>query len=138
MSETFVKPSHALFVYGTLMRGRNHPMARRLRSQSDLLGRGWIAAKLYSLGSYPGAVPAAGPASRVYGEALRLRAPAATLAWIDAYEGCAPGQPDPQDYARVVVPVTLNSGDKLNAWVYFYQLPIGAARPLANGRFVQR
>jgi gamma-glutamylcyclotransferase (GGCT)/AIG2-like uncharacterized protein YtfP len=129
---------NALFVYGTLMHGSGHPMARRLRRQSEYLGAGWIGAKLYSLGWYPGAVPSSERGARVHGDAMRLRNPAATFAWLDAYEGCAPGQPEPRAYERVIVPVTLNSGDKLDAWVYFYKLPIRSAKHLPDGRFVQR
>jgi gamma-glutamylcyclotransferase (GGCT)/AIG2-like uncharacterized protein YtfP len=69
---------------------------------------------------------------------MRLHNPQATLSWLDAYEGCAPGQSEPHAYQRVIVPVTLNSGDKLDAWVYFYKLPVHSARHLPSGRFVQR
>ena len=127
-----------LFVYGTLMPGSRHPMARRLEAQSAYLGPGWTSAKLYSLGWYPAAIPSSAPGSRVYGEVMRLHNPQATLSWLDAYEGCAPGQLEPHAYQRVIVPVMLNSGDKIDAWVYFYKLPIHSARHLPSGRFVQR
>jgi gamma-glutamylcyclotransferase (GGCT)/AIG2-like uncharacterized protein YtfP len=129
---------NALFVYGTLMPGSRHPMARRLETQSAYLGPGWIGGKLHSLGWYPAAIPSSAPGSRVYGEVVRLHNPQATLSWLDAYEGCAPGQSEPHAYQRVIVPVTLNSGDKLDAWVYFYKLPVHSARHLPSGRFVQR
>lgn len=138
MSATLSSNATALFVYGTLMRGSNHPMAKRLRSQSAYLGAGWTCAKLYRLGWYPAAVPAAARGSKVHGDVVRLHNPRATLAWLDAYEGCAPDRPEPHAYRRVMIPVTLNSGDKLDAWVYFYILPIHSARRLADGRFVQR
>ena len=129
---------NALFVYGTLMPGSRHPMARRLEAQSAYLGPGWTGAKLYSLGWYPAAIPSSTPGSRVHGDVMRLHNPQATLSWLDTYEGCAPGQSEPHAYQRVIVPVTLNSGDKIDAWVYFYKLPVHSARHLPSGRFVQR
>ena len=131
-------PGHvnALFVYGTLMPASGHAMAKRLQGQSVYLGPGWIPGRLYSFGRYPGAVRSRAPGEGIHGDAVRLRNPSASLAWIDVYEGCGQRQPEPHAYERVIVPVTLNSGELLNAWVYFYKLPIGCARYLPDGRFL--
>ncbi len=125
-----------LFVYGTLMRTSGLPLARKLVNQSIFLGLGWISARLYSLGSYPGAVRSKEPRDKVYGEAVRLLSPAMSLAWLDRYEGCLQGGLEPQAYERVILPVTLKSGGQLNAWVYVYNLPVSGARRLPDGRFM--
>lgn len=124
-----------LFVYGTLRRGSAHPMAHRLAMQSDFLGRGTIGGKLYSLGFYPGLAAAESQSHRVHGEVVRLRHPAFSFTWIDLYEGCGPNAPEPHDFRRVVVPVTLNSGAPVEAWVYTYLKRISAARHVPGGRW---
>jgi gamma-glutamylcyclotransferase (GGCT)/AIG2-like uncharacterized protein YtfP len=131
-------PVTLLFVYGTLMRASGHPMARRLGCQSLYLGPGRISAKLYNVGSYPGAIRSGDGAGWVHGDAVKLLRPAATLAWLDAYEGCGAGAPEPWPYERVVAPVVLFRGEVRNAWVYFYMLPVRRARHMPHGRFVRR
>jgi gamma-glutamylcyclotransferase (GGCT)/AIG2-like uncharacterized protein YtfP len=126
----------ALFVYGTLMRASGHPMAMRLGSQSLYLGPGRIAARLYNLGSYPGAVPSDKARDSVHGDVVKLLRPAATLAWLDKYEGCGAEAPEPQAYERVTAPVVLRAGESLNAWVYFYKMPVHRARHISHGCYL--
>jgi gamma-glutamylcyclotransferase (GGCT)/AIG2-like uncharacterized protein YtfP len=127
-----------LFVYGTLMRAYRHPMAVRLSGQSRYLGPGCISAKLYNLGSYPGAVPSDKPQDSVHGDVVELLRPASTLAWLDTYEGCGAGAPEPRAYERVIAPVIFDTGERRDAWVYFYKMPVGDARRLPHGRFLRR
>ena len=127
----------ALFVYGTLMRASGHPMAARLENQSLYLGPGRISARLYSIGSYPGAVASDKARDSVHGDVVKLLRPAAALAWLDQYEGCGSGAPEPQAYERVIAPVILSAGERLYAWVYFYTKPVHAARRIARGRFLR-
>ena len=124
-----------LFVYGTLMRASGHSMAARLESQSLYLGPGCISAKLYNLGSYPGAVQSDKARDSVHGDVVKLLRPASTLAWLDKYEGCGAGAPEPQAYERVMAPVVLSAGERRDAWVYFYRLPVHRARHVPHGRF---
>src|SRR5665648_864975 len=126
-----------LFVYGTLMRASGHPMAARLESQSLYLGRGCIAARLYNLGSFPGAVRSAKARDSVHGDVVKLLRPASTLAWLDKYEGCGAGAPEPQAYERVIAPVVLSAGEARDAWVYFYRLPVHRARHVPHGHFLK-
>jgi gamma-glutamylcyclotransferase (GGCT)/AIG2-like uncharacterized protein YtfP len=128
----------ALFVYGTLMRACGHPMAARLNRQSLYLGPGTISARLYNLGHYPGAVSSDKPQDSVHGNVVKLLWPAATLAWLDRYEGCGAGAPEPQAYERVIAPVVLGAGERRDAWVYFYKMPVRAARRVPHGRFLRR
>ena len=127
----------ALFVYGTLMRASGHPMAVRLQSQSLYLGPGCICAKLYKLGSYPGAVPSDKARDSVHGDVVKLLRPAATFAWLDKYEGCGAGAPEPHAYARVIAPVVLRTGERRDAWVYFYDMPVHRAWRVPHGRFLR-
>ena len=45
-----------LFVYGTLLSSVDHPMARRLGREADLLGPATFAGRLYRVSWYPGMV----------------------------------------------------------------------------------
>ena len=122
-----------LFVYGTLMRGG--AMHRLLEREAEYLGPGWVRGRLYRVDDYPGLVPGGGPGDRVWGECYRLKAPARTLARLDAYEGCASGQAGRPEYRRERLPVHLETGAVLPAWVYVYRRPVHALRRIPDGRF---
>lgn len=130
--------SSNLFVYGTLMsvsRGSMGAEQRaRLAGESRALGAAVLQARLYDLGRYPGAVESADPQAAVHGEALALDEAAATLAWLDVYEGLVPGDPDPE-YARRVCPIRLANGTDTSAWVYLYRWPTHRGRLIAEGRW---
>ena len=136
MQKAKTTSANTLFVYGTLMRASGHPMAKKLQSQSCFIAKGWIAGKMYSLGSYPGVIPSSGSTDKVHGEVVRLANPAYSLAWIDDYEGCG-AAPEPHAYERVSLPVRLCSGGQLEAWVYIYKYPVSKARHIPGGRFLR-
>ena len=48
--------SDRLFVYGTLMRGFDHPMAQLLSRSADFLGPATCRGRLYLIKHYPGLV----------------------------------------------------------------------------------
>jgi len=48
--------SDLLFVYGTLMRGCAHPMARLLSANADFIGEATCRGRLYLVKHYPGLV----------------------------------------------------------------------------------
>jgi len=100
---------HTVFVYGTLKpnQGANYMFGET----SDDLGEG-TSAPVFSMrgGGFPavfieaeGGLPVRGQAYRVDDE---------VLSHLDNYEGY------PGFYDRVKVPVTLDSGDVVSAWVY--------------------
>jgi gamma-glutamylcyclotransferase (GGCT)/AIG2-like uncharacterized protein YtfP len=71
--------SDRLFVYGTLMRGFDHPMAQLLSRSAEFLGEARCQGRLYLIKHYPGLVLSGDPADVVFGELYRLRAPAELL-----------------------------------------------------------
>jgi gamma-glutamylcyclotransferase (GGCT)/AIG2-like uncharacterized protein YtfP len=125
-----------LFVYGTLLSTAGHPMGARLGREGRLVGDATIQGySLYSLGRYPGLVEAADAPGLVHGEVHALSHPAASLEWLDAYEGIVPGNHDQNRYERVERTVLLASGETIAAWVYLYRKrPEG--RPIAGGRWL--
>ena len=125
-----------LFVYGTLLATARHPMGERLRREARLLGEASIEGQLFSLGKYPGLVEAAGSGARVHGEVYALNAPAASLAWLDAYEGIVPGDGGRNDYQRVERLARLASGEEIPVWVYVYRKPVAASSLVPGGRWM--
>jgi gamma-glutamylcyclotransferase (GGCT)/AIG2-like uncharacterized protein YtfP len=124
-----------LFVYGSLMSTAHHRMGERLRAEAKLVGAATLQGRLYRVSWYPGAAEGSDPEQRVHGELYALDAPAQALAWLDAYEGVAPGSRVPSEYARVERPVRLASGQEITAWVYLYQKDVGQLPLVADGRW---
>ena len=102
--------SDRLFVYGTLMRGFDHPMAQLLSRSADFLGTATCRGRLYLIKHYPGLVLSDDPAEIVFGELYRLRDRDALLGEFDMYEACGEGFPEPTEYVRRMLPVTHEDG----------------------------
>ena len=92
--------SDRLFVYGTLMRGFDHPMAKLLSANADFLGQARCRGRLYLIKHYPGLVLSDDPADIVHGELFRLREREAMLHEFDMYEACGDNFPQPTEYVR--------------------------------------
>jgi gamma-glutamylcyclotransferase (GGCT)/AIG2-like uncharacterized protein YtfP len=126
-----------LFVYGTLMRGFDHPMARLLAAHADFLGEASCGGRLVLVKHYPGLLPAELPSEIVHGELFRLRRPEEMLRELDMYEACGEGFPEPTEYLRKMVDVTLADGERLSAWTYLYNWPALDLPRIASGRFLE-
>ena len=127
-----------LFVYGTLMRGFDHPMAQLLSRSADFLGEARCLGRLYLIKHYPGLVLADDPADVVFGELYRLRQPVELLREFDMYEACGEGFAEPTEYVRQMLPVTLDGGAASEAWTYIYNWPVTRLPRIASGRFLER
>lgn len=120
--------SDLLFVYGSLRRGSDHPMARILEDGSDWMGVSRAQGQLYLIDWYPGLVPADAAGQWVEGDLYRMRAPDHLLPLLDEYEECSPCFALPQEYRRETAMVEV-AGAFHCAWTYFYNHPvIGGAR----------
>jgi gamma-glutamylcyclotransferase (GGCT)/AIG2-like uncharacterized protein YtfP len=125
-----------LFVYGSLMASAGHAMGERLRREARLLGAATIQGRLYKISWYPGAVASRDPGERVHGEVYALAQPSRALAWLDRYEGIAPGTTRYAEYERVEQPVRLASGEEIAAWVYLYRGDVAGLSTAPDGRWV--
>jgi gamma-glutamylcyclotransferase (GGCT)/AIG2-like uncharacterized protein YtfP len=129
--------SDLLFVYGTLMRGFDHPMAQLLSRSADFLGPARCHGRLHLIKHYPGLVLSGDPADAVFGELYRLRQPDALLREFDMYEACGEGFSAPTEYVRQMLPVTMD-GQMTEAWTYIYNWPVAHLPRIASGRFLEK
>jgi|SRR6185312_9195852 len=151
--------SDCLFVYGTLMRGFDHPMARLLSANADFLGEARCRGRLYLARHYPGLVLSDSADDIAYGELYRLRARDELLREFDMYEACGEGFEPPTEYFRTMLKVALTGGAAasggtttevasgtspdasteswIEAWTYVYNWPVDALPRIAGGRFLE-
>jgi gamma-glutamylcyclotransferase (GGCT)/AIG2-like uncharacterized protein YtfP len=129
--------SDLIFVYGTLMRGYSHPMARLLSANADFIGEAKCRGRLYLVKHYPGLVLSDDPADIVCGELYRLREREAMLREFDMYEACGEGFAQPTEYLREMLQVALDDGAVSEAWTYVYNWPLTQLPRIASGRFLQ-
>jgi gamma-glutamylcyclotransferase (GGCT)/AIG2-like uncharacterized protein YtfP len=130
--------SDRLFVYGTLMRGFDHPMAKLLSRSADFIGEARCCGRLYLVKHYPGLVRSDDPADCVFGEVYRLRARDELLREFDMYEACSEGLPPPTEYVRQMLPVTMPDGAASEAWTYIYNWPVDGLPRIVSGKFLKR
>ncbi len=126
-----------LFVYGTLMRGFDHPMAQLLSRSADFIGEARCRGRLYLVKHYPGLVLSDDPADVVFGELYRLRAPDELLREFDMYEACGEGFAEPTEYVRQMLRVTSEGHSVDGAWTYIYNWPVAQLPRIVSGRFLE-
>jgi gamma-glutamylcyclotransferase (GGCT)/AIG2-like uncharacterized protein YtfP len=130
--------SDRLFVYGTLMRGFDHPMAQLLSRSADFVGEAQCRGRLHLVKHYPGLALSDDAADVVFGELYRLRAPDELLREFDMYEACGEGFAEPTEYVRRMLAVTGDDGTVSEAWTYIYNWPVAHLPRIASGRFMER
>src|SRR5690349_13963433 len=144
--------SDNLFVYGTLMRGFDHPMARLLSANADFIGEARCRGRLYLIKHYPGLVRSDDADDIVFGELYRLRAPGEMLREFDMYEACGEGFEQPTEYLRKMLKVAFAGSGAASsidssaascaeswteAWTYVYNWPVDHLPRIASGRFLE-
>lgn len=127
--------SELVFFYGTLMTPFNRASRRRVDHDLAYAGRGAISGVLFDLGIYPAAVPASD--SRVWGEVYEMSHPTIVLQALDELEGFRAAEPESSLYTRALTPVTLEDGRVVDAWVYFYNAPLGRAERIYSGDYLE-
>jgi gamma-glutamylcyclotransferase (GGCT)/AIG2-like uncharacterized protein YtfP len=130
--------SDRLFVYGTLMRGFDHPMAQLLSRSADFIGEARCQGRLYLVKHYPGLVLSDDPTDVVFGELYRLHAPDELLREFDMYEACGEGFAQPTEYIRQMLPVTSLDHSVDEAWTYLYNWPVAQLSRIPSGRFLEK
>ena len=123
-----------VFFYGTLMAGFDRRRRAGIDTKLTYRGRGSIRASLFDLGIYPAAVPAT--EGNVWGEVYEMSEPETVLTALDDIEGYRPDDPDKSLYSRAAAQVTMPDGSREQAWVYFYNAPLGRAPRIASGDYL--
>ncbi|MDQ3068235.1 MAG: gamma-glutamylcyclotransferase [Acidobacteriota bacterium] len=126
--------SQLIFFYGTLMAGFDRRRRAGIDDKLAYVGRACIQAQLFDLGLYPAAVPA--PDGHVWGEVYRTDAPVEVLTALDDIEGYRVDDPDKSLYSRQRAHVVLPGGLSDEAWVYFYNAPLGQASRIMSGDYL--
>lgn len=128
-----------LFVYGTLLTGAARPeVTRLLTAHARDLGPATLQARLYDLGTYPGAVPSARPGDRVRGRLLRLRQPGRVIPRLDRYEGYRPDAEPVSEFVRRLATVVPETGAGARpAWVYYYNRAVDRRVRIATGDYAR-
>lgn len=124
-----------LFVYGTLMNNIQSTIADYLHNNSEFIGGGFFAGKLYDLGSYPGAVYDAKATSRVYGHVFRLYNAAIIFTKLDRYESIDVIKLETNEYSRIIIPVTIKN-EMFNCWVYVYNFSTEGLPQIVGGNYL--
>ena len=124
-----------VFFYGTLMRPFSRTHSLRVGRDIVFLSAGSAEGALYEVGIYPALV--ADPSAYVVGKVHQMSHPGRTLQVLDDYEGCRVDSPESSLYTREVVPVTLDSGEVVRAWTYFYNAPLGQAHRIESGDYLE-
>jgi gamma-glutamylcyclotransferase (GGCT)/AIG2-like uncharacterized protein YtfP len=132
--QTTVVPD-LVFFYGTLMAGFDRRRRAGIDDKLRYIGRGSIRGALFDLGIYPAAVPAT--EGHIWGEVYSMSDADAVLAALDDIEGYRHDDPDRSLYMRRQVDVVLPDGTPAQAWVYFYNAPLGGAQPIASGDYLE-
>ena len=132
----FLPPvANFVFFYGTLMAGFDRRRRAGIDEKLTYRGRGSVRGSLFDLGIYPAAVPAA--EGLIWGEVYEMADPAAVLTALDDIEGYRQDDPDKSLYARAVADVTMPDGRVVEAWVYFYNAPLGKAPRIPSGDYLE-
>lgn len=93
--------------------------------------------KLYEIEGYPGVVPSNESKDRVVGEVYKISKPENLFPLLDEYEGCSSRFPEPREFVRKVVPVRLENGEEVEAWVYLYAWDVSGRFRIEPGDYTK-
>ncbi|OAI05479.1 gamma-glutamylcyclotransferase family protein [Methylomonas methanica] len=127
------KPQY-LFVYGTLRRNRQSQSQHAFLEACDYLSDASMPGELYEIEAYPGAIT--GGTKLVKGELYLMQNPEQTLSALDIYEECAAHFPQPHEYIRRELQVSLPDGQTVSAWTYLYNRPLDGLIRIDDGDYL--
>jgi gamma-glutamylcyclotransferase (GGCT)/AIG2-like uncharacterized protein YtfP len=122
-----------LFVYGTLQPDCAPDEIAHAAAQLRFVGEASVAAELYDLGQFPGAVLSDDSSRRVPGKLFELPDDESVLRAIDEYEEFFAEDPARCLFARVRCEAQMNSGGVVSCWAYVYVRDLSGARRIEDG-----
>lgn len=126
-----------LFVYGTLRRGFSSPILDLLAGDIEWKGKAVIKGELYNIGDYPGATPSKNGKSIVVGELIEILKPEKVWNILDQYEGCDNKNDAVPEYVRRKELVQLADDEIIEAWIYWYNLPVTGKRRIRSNDYLK-
>jgi gamma-glutamylcyclotransferase (GGCT)/AIG2-like uncharacterized protein YtfP len=112
-----------LFVYGTLRKGYDLKLKNKVQADLQYVGQGKVAASMYDIGKYPGAIQSKS-GEEIIGDVFLLNDAPKVLRILDKYEGISEGSGGQDEFIRIKKRIKLRSGKQLNAWIYWYNKSI--------------
>jgi gamma-glutamylcyclotransferase (GGCT)/AIG2-like uncharacterized protein YtfP len=124
-----------LFTYGTLLDQYAPREIAAMIKKLKPAGKGYIFARLYDLGEYPGAVLDSSRRYKVFGKILELPADRRLLKQLDSYEAFNPERPAESLFLRKRATIHRTNERSLTGWVYVYNGSVDSAPIIEQGRY---
>ncbi len=123
-----------LFVYGTLRKGVDIPINKKIGGDLEWIGVGQLNGDLYDIGNYPGALK--NSVNLIKGDVFKLLDPKKTLAVLDKYERYYPDNLAKSDYVRSDEIVELESGEQFIVGIYWYNQSVDGKIWIEKGDYL--
>lgn len=130
MSDEFI------FVYGTLRKGTKSAMSLVLDQCCEYSSMGSMQGRLYEVDGYPGAIESDNPGDVVQGELYRINDSEKVLSQLDEYEECSENFPQPREYVRKKILISLSDKGTIPAWIYLYNHDTAGFAQIKNGDYL--
>ncbi len=124
-----------IFVYGTLRKTFKNKYAQLLHNNAHFLGETFIQGRLYNLETYPVARYNKDDTEKIIGELYHIQNQE-IIPLLDEYEEFGPQFPQPNEYIRIEITVTLK-GKVYNTWFYQYNASTTHLQPIITGDYLQ-
>jgi len=125
-----------IFVYGTLRKAIAVGCHDVLARHSDYVADGYLQGTLYEVNGYPAAIESGNSHDKVYGEVYKMADSRLVLPALDAYEECTPQYPEPHEYSRKQLTISLCDGSRVQAWVYIFNHEVTALTRIKSGDYL--
>ena len=135
-----MKPSpqpNYLFVYGTLRKEFGLQISKDIKGDISYIGSAAINGALYDIGEYPAALPIEDSSSKIIGEIYQVIHPRKVFKLLDEYEGYDRKHIAKSEYYRRREILEMENGDKICAWIYWYNFPINNKRRIRQNDYLQ-
>jgi gamma-glutamylcyclotransferase (GGCT)/AIG2-like uncharacterized protein YtfP len=126
-----------LFAYGTLADGNPRQEIATAVKQLKSLGKGYIFARLYDLGEYPGALLDDSKRHKVFGKIFQLPNDSQILTRLDEYEAFDPRRPAGSLFVRKRTAINRPNHPPLTGWVYAYNGRVSSQPLIKHGHYAK-
>lgn len=125
-----------IFVYGTLRKETATVMYYVLARHCEYFSDGYMQGKLYEIDGYPGAIESDNEEDKVKGEVYKIVDRDQVLPKLDEYEECTENFPQPHEYIRKKLLVSLIGGGAVSAWVYVFNHDVLPLTQIISGDYL--